>query len=99
MTFTFIILAITVYYWGGYIVFSVLPLHTTIFDYFMPLNKTRPKSMPYRAKYPFDQEQYFYRVFFNILVSTGVIQTATLCMDMMYLMIVYHVSGKFALIQ
>lgn len=65
----------------------------------MPLNETRPMYQLYQAKYPFDSEQYYYCVVLHIAVSAIVLQTAAISVDSMYVKCVYHVCGKFAVIE
>lgn len=67
-------------------------------DIVIPLNETRTKYMPFRARYPFDPFDYYYFVFMHTLACGIVFQTVAISVDSMYVKSVYHVCGKFAIV-
>ncbi|XP_043480440.1 uncharacterized protein LOC122510093 [Leptopilina heterotoma] len=51
-----VLFAINMY--GSALTFILMSLTPIVFDYFIPLNETRPRELVYAAKFPLDEEKY-----------------------------------------
>ncbi|CAK9815527.1 hypothetical protein ANTPLA_LOCUS8693 [Anthophora plagiata] len=78
-------------------VFLLVPLLPPTLDIVFPLNEARPRQQPFRVNYViFDHENYFFCVYLQLAWAGIVLVTSIITVDSMYMIIIHHSSGLFA---
>lgn len=78
-------------------IFFFVPLIFPILDIVYPLNETRPRQQLYRVNYLiFNHEDYFFYVYFQLVWSSFVCVIIVIIFDWLYILIIHHNSGMFA---
>ncbi|XP_017795547.1 PREDICTED: odorant receptor 9a-like [Habropoda laboriosa] len=79
-------------------VFLLVPLFGPALDIVLPSNETRPRQQLFRVNYIiFDQADYFFYVYIQLFWCTIVLVMAIITVDSLYMIIIYHASGMFAI--
>ncbi|KAF3054444.1 Odorant receptor 159 [Nylanderia fulva] len=79
----------------SFITTSLIP---QIMDIVFPLNTSRPIMLAYPAHYFVNEEQYFYYIFFHMLITALVCMTGLIAHDCMFFIYIEHVCGLFAVV-
>ncbi|XP_025266867.1 uncharacterized protein LOC105255147 [Camponotus floridanus] len=87
---------ITAYYYISCPLFVLFSLTPKILDKLLPLNESRPILLPHECHYFVDHREYFYYIFFHVLISTFIVLTGLLAHDCVILTYIEHVCGIFA---
>ncbi|CAK9828350.1 hypothetical protein ANTRET_LOCUS5899 [Anthophora retusa] len=79
------------------VLFLLVPLLFPLMDIILPLNETRPRVQGFRVNYLlFDQQNYFYSVYFQLAWGAIVVVMVIITVDSLYMIIIHHASGMFA---
>ncbi|KAL0127089.1 hypothetical protein PUN28_005417 [Cardiocondyla obscurior] len=80
------------------IIFAITSLVPRILDVIFPLNTSRPLILPYPAYYFVDENEYFYYIFFHMLIACSICMTGMIAHDTMFFVYVEHICGLFAIV-
>ncbi|EFN64082.1 hypothetical protein EAG_02342 [Camponotus floridanus] len=89
-------LSLVAYYYISCPLFVLFSLTPKILDKLLPLNESRPILLPHECHYFVDHREYFYYIFFHVLISTFIVLTGLLAHDCVILTYIEHVCGIFA---
>ncbi|KAK9306166.1 hypothetical protein QLX08_003060 [Tetragonisca angustula] len=79
------------------VLFLFVPLLFPILDVVLPLNETRPRQQLFRVNYMlFDDEEYFFYVYLQLAWGSVVVVMIIVTVDSLYILIIHHSSGLFA---
>ncbi|XP_072762432.1 odorant receptor 13a-like [Anoplolepis gracilipes] len=78
--------------------FVMTSLVPRIMDVMFPLNTSRPILLAYPAYYFINEEEYFYCIFFHMLITAIIGVTGLIAHDCMFFMYIEHVCGLFAIV-
>ncbi|CAK9815525.1 Odorant receptor Or2 [Anthophora plagiata] len=79
------------------VLFLLIPLLFPFMDIVLPLNETRPRKQGFRVNYLlFDQENYFFSVYFQLAWGAIVVVMIIITLDSLYMIIIHQASGMFA---
>lgn len=70
-----------------------------VFDYFIPLNETRPRRLVYAAKYPVDEEKYLSWVLIHGSITSLCNMTVIFSCESMFAVTTQHVCSLFAIVR
>ncbi|XP_076763118.1 uncharacterized protein LOC143430624 isoform X2 [Xylocopa sonorina] len=79
------------------VIFLLLPLFPLFFDVILPLNETRQRYQMFRLKYFVNEDQYFFSIYFHSIWCSFVVVIIIVSIDSLYMLIVHHACGLFAL--
>lgn len=79
------------------LLFLLLPLFPSFLDVVFPLNETRQQLQIFKMKYFIKEDQYFYPIYFHSVWGSFVIIMITVTIDSLYMLIIHHASGLFAM--
>ncbi|XP_012138734.1 uncharacterized protein LOC100875549 [Megachile rotundata] len=78
-------------------IFLSVTLLPSVLDVILPLNETRPRQQLFNVEYLFfDKDEYYYSVYLQLSWSTFVIVMVIGFVDSLYIIIIHHSSGLFA---
>ena len=78
--------------------FFLITLLPKLLNIVLPLNESRPISMPYDAYYFVDKEKYYFYIMFHIIVCVQVVLIAALAHDCMFMAYSEHICSLFAVV-
>ncbi|XP_017889271.2 uncharacterized protein LOC108630467 [Ceratina calcarata] len=79
------------------VLFVSVPMLFPIMDVIAPLNETRPRQQMLRVNYvAFDADEYFFYVYIQLSWSAVVVVSIIVTVDSLYIVIIHHNSGLFA---
>lgn len=79
------------------LLFLLLPLFPSFLDIVFPLNETRQQLQIFKMKYFVNEDEYFYPIYFHSVWGSFVIIMITVTIDSLYILIIHHASGLFAM--
>ena len=79
------------------VLFLLVPLLFPILDVVLPLNETRPRQQLFRVNYIFfDHEEYFFYIYLQLAWGSVIVVMIIVTVDSLYILIIHHSSGLFA---
>lgn len=79
------------------ILFLLVPLVSPILDVVLPLNETRPRQQLLKINYIiFDDADYFFYVYMQLAWGSIMVVVTIISVDSLYILIIHHNSGLFA---
>lgn len=79
------------------ILFLLVPLVSPILDVVLPLNETRPRQQLLKINYIiFDDANYFFYVYMQLAWGSIMVVVTIISVDSLYILIIHHNSGLFA---
>ncbi|XP_036149723.1 uncharacterized protein LOC105831128 [Monomorium pharaonis] len=75
--------------------FLIVPLIPKALDIVLPLNESRPASLPYEANYFVDSDKYYYFIILHIFVCLEILATLVIAKDNIVLGCIQHVCSIF----
>lgn len=85
--------------YGSVLTFITMSLTPIIFDYFIPLNETRPRGLVYAAKFPLDEEKYLPWLLVHGSITSLYNLTVMFSCESMFAVTTQHVCGLFKIIR
>ncbi|KAI4496002.1 hypothetical protein M0802_008217 [Mischocyttarus mexicanus] len=86
----------TTYIFTCLTLFLVLPFLPCIMDIVVPLNESRPLKPIFRGEYFVDQDEYFFPIYFHMVITISISITTLITADVLFLMCNSHICGIFA---
>ncbi|XP_018378291.1 PREDICTED: odorant receptor 9a-like [Trachymyrmex cornetzi] len=78
--------------------FILLSLVPKLLNIVLPLNDSRPITMPYDVYYFMDEEKYYFYIIFHIYVSVNISLTAAAAHDSTFFIYIEHICSLFAVV-
>ncbi|KOX75138.1 hypothetical protein WN51_14285 [Melipona quadrifasciata] len=79
------------------VLFLLVPLISPILDIIRPLNETRTRQQLLKVNYIFfNDDNYFFYVYLQLFWASGVVVLTIIAADWLYMLIIHHNSGLFA---
>ncbi|XP_025161837.1 uncharacterized protein LOC112590198 [Harpegnathos saltator] len=80
----------------GVAIFMAMALISRVLDIVLPLNESRPVTLPFEAYYFVDERKYFFYIFSQGFLAGVVSMMGLVAYDTMFMTFVEHVCGTFA---
>lgn len=86
--------------YGATLTFAIAPgVVSTVFDYLMPLNVSRPKVLSFYAEFFIDQQKHYYELLCCTYFSFAMVVSIYTTIDSTYSCCVQHIVGLFSIVE